>query len=146
MRAWMHVAWILCLLRQEEIAPACVRMDRRFAAPNVSRRILRCVNATKGISAMRCLFAHKWVTLWEKSLGTIACCRRCRRCGTLERAVLDAFSRVVAWETMRERSHVSALQMRVARQQLPRLDRLAHSLGFLRTRTSDRPRSLQRLT
>ena len=36
---------------------------------------------------MRCLFAHEWVTLWEKSLGTIACFRKCKRCGILERGV-----------------------------------------------------------
>lgn len=85
---------------------------------------------------MRCLFAHKWVTLWEKSFGTIACYRRCKRCGSLERGVLD-FARIVGWERMRERSSTEAQQTRVARQPLPRLDQLAHSFGLRRTRMND---------
>ena len=93
---------------------------------------------------MRCPFAHKWVALWEKSLGTIACYRRCRRCGSLERGVLD-FSRIVGWETMRERSYITSQQMRVVRQPLFRLDRLAHSFGLRRTRMNDGMR-LEKLT
>jgi len=94
---------------------------------------------------MLCLFGHKWVILWERSYGNIACYRRCERCRSLERGVLD-FSSIVSWEKVRADTHSRALQMRLVRLPLPRLDRWAHSLGLSRTRASDRARSVARST
>jgi hypothetical protein len=85
---------------------------------------------------MRCLFAHKWVTMWEKNRRSIACFRRCQRCGSLERAILE-YSGIAGWEAIRERSYTKAQQIRVTRQPLHHLDRLAHSFGLRRTRIDD---------
>jgi len=128
----------------KEIAPICIRMDRRSPLRAIYVGSWQCFNSTEETLVIRCLFAHEWVTLWEKSLGTIACFRKCKRCGILERGVLD-LSKVVGWETMRERSSTKAQQVRVVRQPLPRLDRLAHSFGLRRTRMNDGT-GLERLT
>ena len=94
---------------------------------------------------MLCLFGHKWVTLWEKSYGNIACYKRCERCRSLERGILHSSS-IVGWEKVRADTHSRALQMRLVRRPLPFFDRLAHSMGVLRTRASDRARSVARST
>jgi hypothetical protein len=88
---------------------------------------------------MRCLFAHKWVTSWEKTfVRSIVPYRRCRRCGTVQRGIFDSLTRDLSWETLRERNYIKAQQIRLVRQRASWFHQLAHTLGVRRSRMSDR--------
>jgi len=88
---------------------------------------------------MRCLFMHKWVTLWEKSfIRSFVPYRTCKRCGTMQRGVHYTLSSDIAWETTRERTYLKLQQIHIARQPSSRLDQLAHTLGLRRSRMGDR--------
>jgi len=95
---------------------------------------------------MRCLFRHKWfvgkvvgvnVTSYVKAALYY---RTCSRCGTMQRG-FDSFDGEIPWETMRERSYRRAQEIPIFRKHSFPLDRLAHSLGVRRSRTSDGTRS-----
>lgn len=88
---------------------------------------------------MGCLFAHKWVTSWEKTfVRSLVPYRKCRRCGIMQRGNCDSLTREVSWETMREHNFSAAQQIGIVRQPSSTLDQLAHSLGLRRTRAGDR--------
>ena len=91
---------------------------------------------------MSCLFKHKWMY----DLRFYHVYRKCQLCDLVQRHVWNKDSVYTAWELTREHTYVESEQKQIARKRSPRLVRLAHSLGLLRTRTSDRTRSLARST
>jgi len=118
----------------------------RAGWPSVSERLRRSSSDAPTQNAykprgviMRCLFAHKWVTSWEKTfVRSIVPYRKCRRCGVVQRGIFDSLTRDVSWETLRERNYMKAQQIRVARQPASWLHQLAHTLGVRRSRIGDR--------
>ena len=91
---------------------------------------------------MGCLFAHKWVTSWQKTfVRSLVPYRRCLRCGVMQRGIHDSLTKETAWETMRERTYLALEQSRIVRKPSSSLDQLAHTLGLRRCRAGDRARS-----
>jgi hypothetical protein len=91
---------------------------------------------------MSCLFKHRWTY----DLRYFHVYRKCLQCDLVQRHVWNADSVYTAWEPIRERTYIETEQTQIAQKRSPGLVRLAHSMGLLRTRTSDRTRSLARLT
>ena len=91
---------------------------------------------------MGCLFAHKWVTTWQKTfVRSLVPYRRCIRCGVTQWGIHDTLTREVSWEAMRERTYFDFQQARIVRKPSSGLDQLAHTLRLRRTRAGDRVRS-----
>lgn len=100
---------------------------------------------------MRCLFTHKWVVgnnfdlrSRDPDISFVIPYRTCERCGTMQRGICDASWGDMSWETMREGVYVISEQIRIVRQPISRLDKLAHSLGLRRSRMTDQMGSKQR--
>jgi hypothetical protein len=89
-----------------------------------------------------CLFKH----MWNYDLRHIHVIRQCQSCGLVQRHFWTKDSVYGAWESIRERTYIEAEQRKIRQRRSSRLVRLGHSLGLLRTRTSDRTRSLARST
>ena len=85
---------------------------------------------------MSCLLKHRW----KYDLRFYHFYRECQLCGVVQRHVCNRDSVYTAWEPIRERTYIESEQRQVVRDRSPRLVRLAHTLGLLRTRTSDKTR------
>ena len=91
---------------------------------------------------MSCLFKHKWTY----DLRHFHVYRNCQVCNLMQRHVWNKDSVYTAWQSIRERTYIETEQTQIARKRSFGLVRLAHSLGLLRTRSSDRARYLARST
>jgi hypothetical protein len=91
---------------------------------------------------MSCLFNHGWI--YDFRLYHVY--RKCQFCDVAQRNVRNKESVYTAWEPVRERTYIDSEQRQIVQKRSPRLIRLAHSLGLLRSRTSDRTESLVRST
>jgi len=92
---------------------------------------------------MRCLFSHRW----GRSIINVQfsrAYRTCARCGTMQRGVFDRFWDDISWETVRERTYIESQAIRIVREPVSRLGRLAHSFWLRRSRTGDGRQSLTR--
>ena len=89
---------------------------------------------------MGCLLTHKWV-LGKPGLRFLHPYRMCERCGTMQRGLRDPLQGDTIWETMRERTYVKSVQIRIVRQPSSRLNEWAHRFRLRRTRRSDRTQS-----
>lgn len=79
---------------------------------------------------MRCRFRHKWGRkIYD---GSALYVRWCQQCGTMQRGIYNT------WETIREHIYVKSQQAQIVRQRSFPIHQLAHTLGLLRTRVSDR--------
>ena len=91
-------------------------------------------------TTMSCLFKHRWIY----DLRFFHVYRKCQLCNLVQRQVWNKDSVYTAWEHIRERTYIESEQRHIVQKHSPGLVRLAHSLGLLRTRASDRTRSLAR--
>ena len=91
---------------------------------------------------MSCLYKHRWMY----DLRFYHVYRKCQLCELVQRHVWNRDSVYTAWEPVRECTYIESEQRQIVQKRSPGLVRLAHSLRLLRTRTSDRTRSLARLT
>ena len=91
---------------------------------------------------MPCLFKHRWI--YDFRFHHIY--RKCQFCDVAQRHVRNREPAFTAWEHIRERTYIESEQMQIVQKRSPGPVRLAHSLGLLRTRTTDRTESLARLT
>lgn len=91
---------------------------------------------------MSCLFEHRW--MYDFRLYHVY--RKCQFCNVAQRHVRNKESVYTAWEPVRERTDIEPEQRQVVQKRTPGLARLAHSLGLMRTTTSDRTESLTRST
>lgn len=87
---------------------------------------------------MSCLFEHRWI--YDFRFHHVY--RKCRFCNVAQRHVRNKGSAYTAWEPVKERSYVEAEQRQIVQKRTSGLDRLAHSLGLMRSTTSDRTESL----
>ena len=87
---------------------------------------------------MSCLFKHRWT--YDLRFHHIH--RQCQVCELVQRHVWNEDSVYMDWESIRERTYMESEQRQIVQKRSRALVRLAHSLGLLRTRTSDRARSL----
>jgi len=91
---------------------------------------------------MSCLFKHRWIY----DLRFYHVYRRCQLCDSVQRHVWNKDSVYTAWEPIRERTYIESEQKQIVQKRSPGPLRMAHSLGLLRTRMSDRARSWARST
>ena len=91
---------------------------------------------------MSCFFRHRW----RYDLRFHHIYRQCEICALVERHAWNRDSVFTAWEQIRERVYVETAQKQIVRKRSSRLVRLAHSLGLIRTRASDRATSWARST
>ena len=56
----------------------------------------------------------------------------------MQRGIYDPSWRDIAWETIRERAHITPEQVQLVRKPSSRLDQLTHALGLRRSRMSDK--------
>jgi len=89
---------------------------------------------------MSCLFNHGWI--YDFRLYHVY--RKCQFCDVAQRHVRNREPAFTAWEHIRERTYIESEQRQIVQKRSPIIIRLAHSLGLLRTRTSDRTESLAR--
>jgi len=83
---------------------------------------------------MSCLLKHRWTY----DLRYYHVYRNCQLCDLVQRHVWNKDSMYTAWEPVRERTYIESEQKQIVQKRSPGLIRLAHSLGLLQTRTSDR--------
>lgn len=83
---------------------------------------------------MSCLFKHRWI--YDLRFHHVH--RKCQLCELVQRHVWNKDSVYTAWEPIRERTYIETEQAKIVQKRSPGLARLAHSLGLLRTRASDR--------
>ena len=99
---------------------------------------------------MSCLFKHRWIFDTRRGhalpLGHYHVYRKCQYCDLVQRHVWNKNSVHTAWETIRERTYIETEQRQIVQKRSAGLARLAHSLGLLRTRTSDGAKSFARST
>jgi hypothetical protein len=86
---------------------------------------------------MPCLFRHGWTY----DLRFYHIYRICQACGQVERHVWNPDSVYAEWEPIRERTYIESEQRKIVQSRSQGVSRLAHSIGLLRTRASDRARS-----
>jgi len=91
---------------------------------------------------MPCLFDHRWI--YDFRFHHVY--RKCQSCDMVQRHVRNRVSAYTTREHIRERTYIESEQWQIVQKRSPGLVRLAHSLGLLRTRTTDRTESLARLT
>jgi len=91
---------------------------------------------------MSCLLNHRWI--YDFRLYHVY--RKCQFCDVAQRHVRNKESVYAAWEPVRERTSVESEQRQIVQKRTSGLVRLAHSLGLMRTTTSDRTKSLTRST
>ena len=91
---------------------------------------------------MFCLLKHRWIY----DLRFFHVHRKCQFCGVAQLHVRNKGSVYTAWEPVRESTYIESEQRQVVQKRSPGLVRMAHSLRLLRTRMSDRTRSLARST
>jgi hypothetical protein len=91
---------------------------------------------------MSCLFKHRWI--YDFRFYHVY--RKCQFCNVAQRHVRNKESVYTAWEAFRERKYIESEQRQIVQKRSPRLVRLVHSLGLMRTRTRDGIRSLARST
>jgi hypothetical protein len=91
---------------------------------------------------MSCLLNHRWI--YDFRFYHVY--RKCQFCNVAQRHVRNKGSVYTAWEPVRERTYIESEQRQIVQKRTPGLARLAHSLGLMRTRTSDRTESLARPT
>ena len=91
---------------------------------------------------LSCLFKHHWI--YDLRFHHVY--RECQTCDLVQRHVWNKESVYTAWEPVREHTYIESEQKQIVQKRSTGLVRLAHSLGLLRTRTSDRTRILARST
>jgi hypothetical protein len=91
---------------------------------------------------MPCLLKHRWMY----DLRFFHVYRKCQLCDLVQRHLWNSDSVYTAWESLRERTYVESEQRQVVQRRSSRLVRLAHTMGLMRTRMSDRTKSWARST
>lgn len=79
---------------------------------------------------------HKWIY----DLRFYHVFRKCQACGQVQRHVWNIESVYTDWEPIREANYVESQQKQIFRAPSSLASRVAHTLGFLRSRTIDRRR------
>jgi len=87
---------------------------------------------------MTCLFNHRWS--FDFRLHYVY--RKCQFCNVAERHVRNKESVDTAWEPVRVRTNIELEQRQRVQKRYPAFVRLAHSLGFMRTKASEGTRTL----
>ena len=91
---------------------------------------------------MSCLFNHGWMYDFRHQQVY----RKCQYCGVAQLHGRNKGSEYTDWEPIRERTDIESERRRIVQKLFPILIRLAHSLGLLRTGTTDKTESLARFT